>query len=124
MNRNSKIIIVAITLLISFANQVNAQSIDDGLRAIDNENYESARRIFLYYTKANPADAMGWYFLGNNYCFLEKNDSARIAYTQGTKVNPKGTACFVGIGKTYLSENKTADALKYFDAELASYFKK
>lgn len=115
MNRNSKIIIVAITLLISFTNQVNAQSIDDGLRAIDNENYESARRIFLNYTKSNPADALGWYYLGNNYCFLEKNDSARIAYIQGTKVNPKGTACFVGIGKTYLSENKTADALKYFD---------
>lgn len=94
---------------------VNAQTIEQGLNAIDNENYETARRIFLNYTRSNPADAMGWYYLGNNYCFLKKNDSARIAYLQGTTVNPKGTACFAGLAKTYLNENKVADAQKYFD---------
>ncbi len=94
---------------------VNAQTIEQGLNAIDNENYETARRIFLNYTRSNPADAMGWYYLGNNYFFLKRNDSARIAYTQGTTVNPKGAACFTGLGKTYLNENKVADAQKYFD---------
>lgn len=101
--------------MLSFALFVNAQTIDDGLKAIDNENYETARRIFLHFTQSNPTDAMGWYYLGNNYCFLEKNDSARIAYTQGTVVNPKSASCFVGLGKTYLNENKIADAQKYFD---------
>ncbi len=113
MKTKLKFIGSALMLAISFF--ANAQTIDDGLKAIDNENYETARRIFLNYTKSNPIDAMGWYFLGNDYCFLEKDDSARIAYTQGTTVNPKSPACFVGLGKTYLNENKIADAQKYFD---------
>ncbi len=111
----TKIFFFVALLIISFSLFVKAQTIEGALRAIDNENYESARRILNGYTKSNPSDAMGWYYLGNNYCFLEKNDSARIAYTQGTVVNPKGTACFVGLGKTYLNENKIADAQKYFD---------
>ena len=113
MKTNLKIIATSILSTIAFF--VHAQTIDDGLKAMDNENYETARRVFLNYTKSNPTDAMGWYFLGNNYCFLEKNDSARIAYTQGTVVNSKGPACFIGLGKTYLNENKIADAQKYFD---------
>ncbi|MEI7802914.1 MAG: tetratricopeptide repeat protein [Bacteroidota bacterium] len=113
MKTKLKFIGTAWMICVSFF--VNAQTIDDGLKAIDNENYETARRIFLNYTKTNSTDAMGWYFLGNTYCFLEKNDSARIAYTQGTIANPKGTACFVGLGKTYLNENKIADAQKNFD---------
>lgn len=113
MKTKLKFIGTAWIICVSFF--VNAQTIDDGLKAIDNENYETARRIFLNYTKSNSTDAIGWYFLGNTYCFLEKNDSARIAYTQGTITNPKGTACFVGLGKTYLSENKIADAQKNFD---------
>ncbi len=107
--------IIGAVWIFLFALNATAQTIDDGIKAMDNENYETARRILLHYTQSNSADAMGWYFLGNDYCFLQKNDSARIAFTQGTIVNPKGAACFAGLGKTYLSENKFADAQKYFD---------
>lgn len=108
-----------ITLAIIFVTVFNisySQSASDGLAAIDKENYESARDILKKVTQGGGgSDAMNWYYLGNAYCFLGKNDSARWAFTQGTNINPKSTACLVGIGKTYLNENRVTDAMKYFD---------
>ena len=108
----SKLIIPAMILM---AHVSLAQTIADGIKAMENENYITARSIMLAYTKANPGDVLGFYQLGNVYCFLEKNDSAKIAYTMGTTLNPKHPACFAGLGKVFLNENNNGEALKNFD---------
>src|ERR1700761_8154590 len=110
----SKAKFLSVLLILTFQ-LVNAQSTEQGLKVLDRENYQSARSIFMSLVKASSSEAMNWYYLGNTFCYLNKNDSARWAFSQGLVANPKSTACLVGMGKTYLNENKTADAVKYFD---------
>lgn len=118
MNKN---VILLLICFVTVSFNSYSQTVQDGLSAIEKENYESARNILKKITQTGGGtDDMNWYYLGNAYCFLLKNDSARWAYTQGTNVNPKSTACLVGLGKTYLNENKVADAQKYFNLAKAT----
>ncbi|MBX9579467.1 MAG: tetratricopeptide repeat protein, partial [Gemmataceae bacterium] len=60
-----------------------ARSLDQGITAYKAGRYEEAERSLATATTANPADAVGWYFLGAARWTLGKRDDAREAFRRG-----------------------------------------
>ncbi|MBA3647173.1 MAG: tetratricopeptide repeat protein [Chitinophagales bacterium] len=94
---------------------VKAQSLTDGIKAIDYENYASARNIFKKLIAQQPSEGKNYYYLGQAYDNLGKRDSARMAYDAGTKADPKSFYNFIGMGRTYLDDNNVQKATEFFD---------
>jgi tetratricopeptide (TPR) repeat protein len=112
MKRNKWLLMIAVMVC---ASKGYAQTIDDGIKALSNQNYHTARSIFKALVAQQPTNSAAFYDLGQAYSFLGVNDSARSAYQQGLTANPKDYSNLIGLGKTYLQQNNTADAQKYFD---------
>ncbi len=102
--------------LVAFSATVFAQQNEsDGLKALESENYATAKEIFGALVKANPADAMKWFYWGEALYADEKFDSAKTAYQQGITTTPKDAHNYVGMGKCLLNEGKKEEAKKMFD---------
>lgn len=102
-------------LLMCFIVSVKAQTTDEGIKALDYENYTTAQRIFKQLIKQQPDNALNYYYLGITYCNLGKIDSARIIFNAGTQADPKSIYNHVGLGRTYLEQNNVQQATQYFD---------
>ena len=99
-------------ILLGLCSGVFAQSQADGINALKKENYQTAERIFTA-LKTNAAE--DYYYLGQAYCFQNKWDSAALVFQQGIAAYPKAYCNYIGLGKTYLNQNRTADAKTQFD---------
>ncbi len=106
-----QILIVSVSL--------KAQLLNDGLKALDFEKYESARNIFTTLTQKDPAYGEAYYYLGQAYNNLFKADSAFIIYNSGIAAAPKTPQLYAGLGELLLEEEKTAEAQVQFDKALA-----
>ena len=96
-----------------------AQTIDDGLKALDFERYEYARNVFKKLVALEPNNADNFYFLGQSYFNLLQTDSALISYNNGISADSKNPKNYIGIGELKLNENKVADAKVQFEKALA-----
>lgn len=108
------------TLAVSsiFVVNVQAQTMQDGLRALDFDKFESARNTFTSLTKTEPTNGDNWYYLGQAYLNLFKEDSARWAYNEGVKVAPSNASNYVGLGELLMAENKKDEAKAQFNKAL------
>lgn len=104
-----------IGVLLTMALAAEAQNQADGVKALEYENYATAKRIFRSLSVNNPTDPMNFYYLGNAYSSLGNIDSARIAFNAGTQADPKNISNYIGLGRTYLDQNNTQQAQQYFD---------
>lgn len=95
-----------------------AQTMQDGLRALDFEKYEGARNTFLQLSQKEPANGENWFYLGQSYLNLFKEDSAKWAYNEGVKLAPKTASNYVGIGELLVAENKIDAARAQFKTAL------
>ena len=103
--------IITTTVIAFFAATAFAQSIQDGLKQMDNDNLEQARSIFAAYTKNSPTDADGFFHLGNVYSLTGKADSAKTMYAKAVEVNKGAALAQIAAGRLALAaaDNKTAD---------------
>lgn len=101
-----------------FAWNVQAQTMQEGLRAIDFDKYESARSIFTSLTRTEPANGDNWYYLGQAYVNLYREDSARWAYNEGVKAAPASAANYIGLGELLMAENRQEEAKAQFTKAL------
>jgi tetratricopeptide (TPR) repeat protein len=92
-----------------------AQSTEDGIRAVDYENYATAKRIFSQLIRQNPSDARNYYYMGEALLALGNSDSARMVFNAGTQADAKSIYNFIGLGRTYLDQNNIQKATEYFD---------
>src|SRR5690348_4755261 len=104
-----------VLLFMSFIVSVKAQNTEAGIKAIDYENYATARRTFKQLISSQPDNALNYYYLGIVYCTLGKIDSARAVFTAGTQADPKSIYNYVGLGRTYLEQNDVQQATANFD---------
>lgn len=93
---------------------LHAQNLQQGLQALDFDKYESARTIFATLTTTEPSNPEHWYYLGQSYLNLYKEDSARWAYEEGIKAAPKSPLNYIGIGELLMSDNKKDEANTQF----------
>ena len=96
-----------------------AQTLQEGLRALDFDKYESARNIFTQLTQKEPANGDNWYYLGQSYLNLFKEDSAQWAYNEGMKLAPNVAANYVGTGELLIANNKIEEAKTQFNKALS-----
>jgi len=98
---------------------VNAQTIQDAQREIDNENYFRAKQL-LRKLQADPAsdkNAVSFY-LGNAYLKDDDADSAKLFYANAFNADNKSPIGYVASGKLALLNNKKEDAKLSFDRAL------
>ncbi len=110
-----KIKFAFVVSLLCMTTTAYCQTDSEGIKAMENENYETAKNIFFGLVKANPADALKWYNWGEALYASEKFDSAKLAYQKGIEVNGKLAQNYIGYGKTLLNEGHKSDAIKQFD---------
>lgn len=97
---------IALVLLLGFFRfQTQAQSIADGLRYLDNEQFLNAGQVFRGLANSQPT-ANNFYYLGNYYLTLERMDSvqgvyadsAKLMFEKGLMADPKSYINLVGLG--------------------------
>jgi tetratricopeptide (TPR) repeat protein len=84
---------------------LRAQTIADGLRCLENEQYSRAGQIFRSLVAAQPT-ASHCYYLGHFYMNLERADSAqgiyadsaKLMFEKGIQADPKFNLNYVGLG--------------------------
>lgn len=109
-----KVKLIGLLFLCSFS-ILKAQSFEDGIKAMDAENYATAKGIFTKLIQQQPLESKNYYYLGVVYSILNKTDSARIIFNKGTEVDTKAYSNFIGLGRTYLDQNNQQKAQEYFD---------
>jgi tetratricopeptide (TPR) repeat protein len=111
--------ISALLFMAASAVSAIAQTLNDGLQALDFDRYEHARSIFTSLTQQEPANGVNYYYLGQAYFNLYKSDSAAWAYNKGISADPNNMMNYVGLGELALDAEKKAEAKVQFDKALS-----
>lgn len=90
-----KIFSVAFLASVSF---VSAQDVTQAKKAIDAEQYESAKTTLKSILKSNPTDGRANFLLGNVYLIQAVNDSAKIVYQKGLSGSDDSKLNYIGLG--------------------------
>ncbi len=87
-----------------------AQTLADAIRMTDNEQFESAARVYEKLIAAEPANGMDYYHYGENYFRNDMPDKAKDMYQKGIDVNPGDPINYVGLGKILYTQGNSAGA--------------
>ncbi|WP_317124975.1 tetratricopeptide repeat protein [Flavobacterium sp. RSP49] len=103
----------SVALLASaFASQ--AQDIDQAKKAIDAEQFESAKSILKSIIKENPSNGAAFFTLGNVYLTQNVEDSAKIYFQKGLTASDEANLNYIGLGQIDLDNNDVAAAQAKF----------
>ena len=105
----------SIALFLLLTQGLFAQSLQEGLVALDYNRYEQARNIFIKLTETEPTNGLNYYYLGQAYINLYKTDLAREAFTKGVNIDPNNPANYAGLGRLLLDDEKPNEAKLQFD---------
>lgn len=105
-------------ILMSLIQWVSAQTLQEGQRHLENENYNAALQVFQKLADADPKGFIYHYYIGEVYYAMEKPAEARKAYDKGLSISSKCDQCHIGLGRLDLDENKMQDARKHFESAL------
>ncbi len=97
---------------------INAQTLEEGIKQFENENYNAALNTFIKLNAANPKNAIHAYYVGEVHYALENYKGAQDAYNAGLAANPKSDECKIGLAKLALDNKNMTEAKKYFDSAL------
>jgi tetratricopeptide (TPR) repeat protein len=110
--------IYSLLIICGFIHAANTQTIQEGIRQLENENYNSALTIFNKLAQNDPKGFIYHYYIGEVYYAMEKYPDARKAYSKGLDISSKCDQCRIGLGKMDLDDNKPGDAKKQFESAL------
>ncbi len=96
-----------------------AQSLQEGIRALENEQFSKAKNIFYGMLKNNTATAETYFYLGNSYYETGHADSAKIFYNKGISLFPQHPLNYIGLGKVLLDGGNQMETKINFDKALA-----
>jgi len=94
-----------------------AQTLEDGIKYLDEEQYPKAKNTFLGLLKLNSANSQAYYYFGELYYASEDEDSAKYYYTKGISADAQYPMNYVGLGKIIL-EKDYLEGRKNFDKAL------
>jgi tetratricopeptide (TPR) repeat protein len=119
----NKFKIFSVALLAS-ASLSYGQDIAQARKAIDAEQYESAKSMLKSMLKAAPIDGRANFLLGNIYLTQTVTDSAKIVYQRGLAGTDGGKLNYVGLGTIDLDNGNTIAAEANFALALKDAKKK
>jgi len=101
--------------LITFSSY--AQTLEEGIKYLDEEQFPKAKKVFLEIIKSNPANSQAYYYFGELCYATEDEDSAKYYYTKGIGVDAQYPMNYIGLGKVIL-EKDYLEGRKNFDKAL------
>jgi len=107
-------------LLVGISLDANAQSLQEAIRMTDNERFENATAAFRSLLAASPNDGQTWFFMGENYWYNDRTDSAAACYASGIRLNPMFPLNHAGSGKVQMAAGKRTEADALFLAAIAA----
>jgi len=108
---NNKKISAFILLFLFLSIDVWSQDFSAGLKLIQNEKYNQAKKYFASLLKGGTKkDA--YFYLGEVYFLQEKYDSAKINYSKGIEADKEYPLNYAGLAKINIVEKKTSEANK------------
>ncbi|HSN47369.1 MAG TPA: tetratricopeptide repeat protein [Flavobacterium sp.] len=116
-----KIFSVALLSSISFS---YGQDVGQARKAIDAEQYESAKSMLKSILKTSPSDGRANFLLGNVYLVQAVTDSAKIAYQRGLAGPDGGKLNHIGLGTIDLDNGNTVAAESNFALAIKDVKKK
>ncbi|NOT36146.1 MAG: tetratricopeptide repeat protein [Saprospiraceae bacterium] len=96
----------------------NAQTLEEGIAQLENENYDAALKIFMKLNASNPKNSLYAYYMGEVHYATENYAGAKDSYSAGLAANPKSDECKIGLGKLALDANNMMEAKKNFESAL------
>lgn len=112
---NVKNLLAGITFL--SVSSAYAQTVEQGLKHMELEQYESSKKVFRQLLQKDPASPEYHYYMGEVYLKSEKPDSADYFFKEGIKKKDNYALNYAGAGKVAYTSNKTA-AKQNFDKAL------
>jgi tetratricopeptide (TPR) repeat protein len=98
-----------------------AQTLKDAIRMTDNEEFESAAKVFEKLISSEPGNGSNYYYYGENYFKNDMPEKAKEMYQKGIDVSPGTAINYVGLGKMlYLAGNSKAANDNFFKAKTIS----
>ena len=102
---------LAIAALLT-ATSLQAQTLQDGLTAYENDKLVRATAIFTQLVQAQPKNPELYYQLANVYATREIMDSASMMYDKAFKIMPITAYGYLADARNYLNANAKTDANK------------
>ena len=103
---------------------VNAQDIEQVKKTIDAEKFSDARKSLKSMVASAPDKGKNYFYLGQVYLALEKQDSARVYFEKGKAVKDAGHLNLIGLGQIELLDGNKSAAESHFTNALAFAKKK
>ncbi len=119
MNKQMKKIAIGIFAVFCTVTIVKAQTALEGIRAIEVEQFENAKKIFSSLIASNPSDANNYFYYGRAYYGQDKIDSAKFYFEKGLTVNPNSALNLVGLGSISFDTGNDAEAKANFEKAVA-----
>lgn len=94
-----------------------AQTVEQGLKHKELEQYESSKKVFNGLIKKDPANPEYYYQMGEVYINLDKQDSASYFFKESIKKKDDFALAYVGLGKVLAASNP-GEGKKSFDKAL------
>lgn len=112
MNRKNCLI----AALLCLSGSAMAQSVEDGLKNLYYEKYQSAKQDFEKVIAAKPSDDRAYYYLGIAELGLENKAGAVAAFQKGLTAVPNSPLLTAGMGRIDLIDEKADAAKQKFEA--------
>lgn len=107
-----------IFFLLVLVQTLQGQTLQEGLKQLENENYTAALNTFTSLNATNPKNPIFAYYIGEVHYALENYEAARTSYSIGLNVSSNCDECRVGLAKLDLDNGKFLEAKKNFDSAL------
>ncbi len=96
-----------------------AQSIQEGMKAIEIQKMETAKRIFQSLINKETQNAALYYYMGTAYLGSSRPDSAKMYFDKGLNINANEPLNYIGTGALALNKNDQAGAKSNFDKAIS-----
>ncbi|MFV8270808.1 tetratricopeptide repeat protein [Flavobacterium sp. GT2N3] len=96
--------------ILATAFSTQAQDINQAKKAIDAEQFESAKSILKSIIKEKPSNGEAFFTLGNIYLTQNVQDSAKIYFQNGLKASDDANLNHIGLGQMDLDKNDVTAA--------------
>ncbi|MBK7554657.1 MAG: hypothetical protein IPI55_08650 [Flavobacteriales bacterium] len=93
--------------------------LQEATQLTDKEQFEKATSLYKVAITAAPTSGEAWFYMGENFWYNERRDSAEICYRKGAEVNPRFPLNHAGIGKALRAKDNITEAQAKFTEALA-----
>lgn len=103
---------------------IQAQDLEQVKKSIDAEKYSEARKSLKSMVNASPDKGKNYFYLGQVYLALDKQDSAKIYFDKGKTAKDAGHLNLIGLAHINLINGNKSEAQANIASALASAKKK